>query len=301
MENHKTGILCFSTRSWQTGQEANQHLLVEIPYHITYLDKKTDDSSEAFLDNPKISQEDNDTLLSNLKSKQIIVNSAQPSSGEIMNGLEILKGQGVEEIVIITPSEKLTPVINPAGNAAQDFYAEQGIPVTVEDSRVISAPEGFVVREAYKLAESGATAEKIVRSIPLTAARTCIDQVFSSLYQLRKNGRIGKAKYLVAGILSKNALITLKEGLLEPIDSIRGWEQANTAAIEYLAKFAMGKTVELAIVYYGVSEEQLQRSEYIARNTIKNIDSKTLFKPQSCVLVAHSDIGTIGYSVFEKD
>ena len=96
-------------------------------------------------------------------------------------------------------------------------------------------------------------------------------------------------------------MITLKEGLLEPIDSIRGWEQANTAAIEYLAKFAMGKTVELAIVYYGVSEEQLQRSEYIARNTIKNIDSKTLFKPQSCVLVAHSDIGTIGYSVFEKD
>jgi len=107
--------------------------------------------------------------------------------------------------------------------------------VEVIDSQWATIAEGFIVMKAARAAQAGPSLDEVIDVTRKTIPRVDFLSTFPSLEYLKRGGRIGAAQVFLGSILKTNPIISLKDGVVEPV----GRTRSRAKAIERLYDFAM--------------------------------------------------------------
>jgi DegV family protein with EDD domain len=139
--------------------------------------------------------------------------TAAPAPGAFEDAFRRCADGGADAVVCINLSAQLSATMQSAQTAAKALEGE--LDVRVVDSRSVTLGLGSMARWAAEAAADGMGTDAIVADVESQAQRQRIWGTLDTLDNLKKGGRIGGAKALVAGLLSIKPAIELHKGVVE--------------------------------------------------------------------------------------
>jgi DegV family protein with EDD domain len=139
--------------------------------------------------------------------------TAAPSPGAFEATFRSLAADGADGIVCIHLSSKLSAT-GQAAELAADAVAD-AVPVRVIDSLNVSLGQGQIVIAAARLAAEGKDLEDVAGLAQDLVPRVRVYASLDTLENLKKGGRIGGAKAMLATMLSFKPVIAVVEGAVE--------------------------------------------------------------------------------------
>ena len=135
---------------------------------------------------------------------------------------------GAERCYAVTLSAQLSGSYNSAvlgANLAQE--ENEDLKIHVSNSRSASIGETLIVKKIVECEEAGMSFERVVETVELYISTQHTYFVLENLETLRKNGRLSKAKALVASALKiKPVMGATSEGDIVQLDQARGINKA---------------------------------------------------------------------------
>jgi len=175
----------------------------------------------------------------------VLPQTAAPAPGEFSETYRRLAAAGATGILVVTISAELSATKQAAEQGAKD--AALGIPVRIVDSRSASMGEGISVLAAARLAKSGMDLDQLERSVTDLAGRSKVWGALDTLENLKKNGRIGGAKALLASALAIKPIITVIDGRVAEGGKQRTRSKALSFVIEQFR--AAGNVSNVAVLH----------------------------------------------------
>jgi DegV family protein with EDD domain len=219
--------------------------------------------------------------------------TAAPSPGRFEQSYRKLADQGAGSVVVITLSGALSATMQSAELAARSV-APDGIDVRIVDSRTVSLGLGTIALAAAERAAGGAdvgTVEQLAREL---AARTRVFGALDTLENLKKGGRIGNAKALLATALSIKPIIEVADGVVEQHGKQRTRSKALAFLVDKVASF-QGRIEHLAVLH----ADSPDIDEFVARLR-PYADEEIVVGQIGPVIGAHAGRGTIGVAFQER-
>ncbi len=195
-----------------------EHQITSVPLSVIF-------GEETFLDDGiQITIEE---FYKKLRSEEKLPTTTQPTPRDFVDVYkDLLKDH--DRVVSIHISKKMSGTINSAEMAKQQM---PDAPIEIIDSEFTHMPLGFLVLEAAKVANAGGSNSAIKSTID--GLRNRMNELFvpSTLEYLKKGGRIGKARGLIASLLEIKPILTLHDGEVSQFKTARRWNQAKTEII----------------------------------------------------------------------
>ena len=179
------------------------------PFHIQVVPLTIRFGSEEFTDRQDLSVED---FYRRMANSEVLPQTACPSPGAFEEAFRNARDADAEAVVCLTISSDLSTTFQSALTAAAAF--ETQLVVHVVDSRTVSSGLGTLAIEAGKAAAGGANIETVLRRVNDLIAHTHVFAALNTLENLKKGGRIGGAKAMVASLLSIKPVIDLSGGIV---------------------------------------------------------------------------------------
>lgn len=170
---------------------------------------------ESFLDGVDI---DHDTFYRRLQEERIFPTTSQASPGQFAETYGRL-APGADGIVSIHLSSLLSGMCNSAVQGAK--ASAVSCPVEVVDSRTTSLGLGLIVLEAARLARTGASLETVLTAVHGWVSRARLYIALGTLDFLAKGGRIGRAKHLLGTLVRIRPVLTIVDGVVQPVRQFR--------------------------------------------------------------------------------
>ncbi len=164
--------------------------------------------------------------------------TAAPAPGHFEAAYRKLAAEGATSIVSVNLSGALSATMQSAELAARSVAPD--IQVTVVDSQQCTMGLGLVVSRAAQLARQGASHAEVVELAVSLSQRTKVWGALDTLENLKKGGRIGGAKALLASALAIKPIIEVRDGKVEQ----GGKQRTRSKALQ----FVVDKVVEAAPV-----------------------------------------------------
>jgi DegV family protein with EDD domain len=98
--------------------------------------------------------------------------------------------------------------------------------IAIVDSMLVSACLGLIVEGAAKAAKAGRSKNEILALIDALIGKVRVYFIVDSLEYLHKGGRIGAASSLIGNLLHIKPVLNLRDGLIAPVEKIRGKSRA---------------------------------------------------------------------------
>jgi DegV family protein with EDD domain len=171
-----------------------------------------------------------------LETSEIFPHTSVPPPGVFGKTYDDLALE-TEEILVITVSSRLTATYDVALQAINLMKRKCNIEVI--DSRWATMAQGFIVIAAAKLAKIGANFEEIKQETQRMINHVEFRATFDTLEYLRRGGRIGRASAFVGSMLRVNPIITLKDGVVEPVGRVRSRSQAIDQLFEFARSYPL--------------------------------------------------------------
>jgi DegV family protein with EDD domain len=178
--------------------------------------------------------------------------TAAPSPGRFEQAYERLAARGVEGIVAVTLSGALSATHQSAELAAR-AVADRGLHVRVVDSRSVTLGLGTIALSCAERAAGGAPLDEVTALATEAVGRTRVFGALDTLENLKKGGRIGNAKALLATALSIKPIIEVANGVVEQ----QGKQRTRSKALAYLVervKSYAGRMEHLAVLHADCSD-----------------------------------------------
>ena len=176
----------------------------------------------------------------------VLPETAAPSPGQFETAYRDLKGAGATAIVVISLSSSLSATMQSAEIAAKSVG--QDIDVRIVDSRNASMGLGLTVLDCAEAARKGASADEVVALAESLIPRTHVFGALDTLENLKKGGRIGGAKAMLASALSIKPLIEVRDGLVEEAGKQRTRSKALAFLVDVLKQHD-GKLERVGILH----------------------------------------------------
>ena len=158
--------------------------------------------------------------------------TAAPSPGQFEEVYRRLAAEGATGIVVIALSSSLSFTLQSADLAAKAVAGD--IDVRIVDSRNASLGVGLTAVECAERARAGDSIDQIVAMAERLVPRTHVFGALDTLENLKKGGRIGGAKAMLASALSIKPLIEVRDGLVEEAGKQRTRGKALNSLLETL-------------------------------------------------------------------
>lgn len=202
--------------------------------------------------------------------------------------------EGAERLVVFCLSSHLSGTYQSALLAAQMV----NIPVDVVDTEQASLSMGWMVVAAAQAAEAGASADEIIRWAEEGKQRNSLLFVVDTLEYLQRNGRIGKASALLGTLLSVKPILSLADGVVTPVDKVRGSSKAVLRMVEIVRqRHAEQSGLWVGILHAAAPEQAAQLAA-----TIREVlhPEEMLISEIGPVLGAHTGPHALGIAVVPK-
>lgn len=211
--------------------------------------------------------------------------TAAPAPGQFEEVYRRLAAERATGIVTVSLSSALSATMQSAELAAR--AVADLVPVTVVDSRSATMGLGIVVTETARRAASGASLDDVAAHATDLAARTHVWGALDTLDNLKKGGRIGGAKALLASALAIKPIIEVRDGKVEQ----GGKQRTRSKALAFLVeKIAEVPDIEQLAVLQADCADVEQFVEMLRRHYQGDIVVGDI----GPVVGAHAGRGTIG-------
>jgi DegV family protein with EDD domain len=162
-----------------------------------------------------------------LKNAKKQTTTSQPTPQDFIKAYsELLKDN--EAIISIHISKKMSGTFSSAEMARKEL---SGSDIEVIDSELVHLPLGILVIKAAELAREGKSKEEILKAINELKQKINILFIPSTLKYLIMNGRIGRAKGLIASVLEISPILTVHMGEVSQFKTTRRLSQAKNELI----------------------------------------------------------------------
>lgn len=138
--------------------------------------------------------------------------------------------------------------------------------ITIIDSKCASLGQGLVVRHAAKLAQSGASKEKIIEEVTHYAKH--MEHLFTvdDLEYLKRGGRVSSVSAFLGGLLNIKPLLNVEDGKLVPLEKHRGRKKVLNRMIELMEE--RGKNLANQII--GISHADDEETALYLKKLIED-------------------------------
>ena len=215
--------------------------------------------------------------------------TAAPNPARFQSAFQEAFDSGAESVVCITMSAGMSATYSAAVQAAGEF--EPGL-VEVIDSRIVTQPQGMIVKHAADLAATGANQAEVVDRVQDLVNRARILFTPETLEYLQKGGRIGRASALLGSMLSIKPILGMEDGTVITVDKKRTSAKARQRLLELIAE---QDTEEVAVLHTGVPDLDAYRAQ-VAEATGRPVDSLEVGMAGP-VSGAHVGPGMVGVSL----
>jgi len=185
-----------------------------------------------------------------------------------------------DEILVILFSSKISATYESAIQAKA--LVGDICKIEIVDSLQTCGGLGLSVIKAAEMVQGGARLADIVASVQDMCSRSHSYMVFDTLEYLRKGGRIGRAQALLGGLLKITPILTLRDGVVTPVQRTR----SRTQAIDALVNLVKGANkIEALMLEHATTPDELEIlagrvAEFYPRE-------KTIFGTVNSVIGAH--------------
>mgnify|MGYP000400978094 CR=1 FL=1 len=223
-----------------------------------------------------------------LQHATVMPSSSQATPKTFEATYQSLLSQGYQ-ILSVHISSLLSGTVD---SAVQAKAALGDVPIEIVDSRTTSMAMGFMILEAARAAEQGATLAECKQLVEAAIQRTGVLVTVDTLEFLHRGGRIGGVSRYLGTALNIKPIIELTNGRLEPVERVRTRSKAIARLIELLGERTGGdKPLHVACLHANV--------EYDAQAVLKQVESRYqvvegLVADVSPVVGAHVGPGTLG-------
>ncbi len=215
--------------------------------------------------------------------------TAAPSPGQFEQTYRSLLGDGATSIVTISLSGGLSATMQAAELAARSVA--DLIPVTVVDSRSATLGLGAIVAACAALAATGSTHDEVTAQAVDLAGRTRVWGALDTLDNLKKGGRIGGAKALLASALAIKPIIEVRDGKVEQGGKQRTRSKALAFLVDKVA--AVGGLDSLYVL-----QADCRDVDQFVEMLRPHVDGRIIVGDIGPVVGSHAGRGTIGVAFF---
>lgn len=248
---------------------------------------------EEFIDREQLST---DEFWARCARSSVLPSTAAPSPGRFEQSYRALAALGSTNIIAITISGALSATFQSAELAAKNVAAD-GINVAVIDSRTVTLGLGTIVLACAEAAGRCAGGDDALVSLVGVAndlvARTRVFGALDTMDNLKKGGRVGNAKALLATALSIKPIIAVENGVVEQYGKQRTRSKAITFLVDKVAA-AKGHMEHLAVLHADCSDVD----EFVVQLR-PYFDGEIVVGQIGPVVGAHAGRGTIGVAYQE--
>jgi len=226
----------------------NELGIVIVPLTIRFGD-------EEFVDREELSTAE---FWSRCVNSPTLPETAAPAPGLYEQVYRDAASAGASGVVVVSLSSALSATMQSAQLAARNIAADDGIDldVRVVDSRTITMGLGTIAIGCARAARAGDDIDTIERVAHDLVERTRVFGALDTLDNLKKGGRIGNAKAMLATALSIKPIIEVTGGVVEQ----GGKQRTRTKALAYLVekvKSEPGDIENLAVMHADCSDIDL--------------------------------------------
>jgi DegV family protein with EDD domain len=216
-------------------------------------------------------------------SSPVLPETAAPAPGLFEQAYRRLADEGASGVVVVSLSAALSATMQSAEVAAR----EAPIPVRVVDSRSISLGQGINVTECARAAHAGADLDQVAALANDLAHRTRVFGALDTLENLKKGGRIGGAKALLASALAIKPLIEVRDGKVEEA----GRQRTRTKALAWLVDRVR---TEASIEHLSVLHADCSDVDQFVQQLSGVYPGEIMVGDIGAVIGTHAGRGTIG-------
>lgn len=141
-----------------------------------------------------------------------------------------------DEIVVITVTARLSGIHDVALQSVG--LMKRKCRVEVVDSQWAVMPQGFIVMQAARAAQAGASFDEVLDIVRSNIPRVDMRAALDTLEYLKKGGRIGRAQALLGSMLNVKPIITLKDGIVEPAGRARSRAKVMDMLYDFAASYS---------------------------------------------------------------
>jgi DegV family protein with EDD domain len=184
--------------------------------------------------------------------------TAAPAPGQFEQTYRSAAATGATGIVVVSLSSALSATMQSAQLAARAIADDPDIDLDVRviDSRTISMGLGTIALACARAARDGAGIDEIEALANDLVGRTRVYGALDTLENLKKGGRIGNAKALLATALSIKPIIEVTGGVVEQAGKQRTRSKALAHLVDTVKKFE-GNIENLAVLHADCSDVDL--------------------------------------------
>jgi DegV family protein with EDD domain len=260
-----------------------EHGIRVVPLSIRFGD-------EEFIDREQLSTKD---FWAKCAAQDTLPETAAPAPGQFEQVYRELATEGADGIVVVSLSGALSATMQSAELAARSVADE--IPVRIVDSRTVTLGVGTIAVTCARLAADGASLDEVEAAARDLADRTRVFGALDTLENLKKGGRIGNAKALLATALSIKPIIEVREGVVEQGGKQRTRGKALKYLVDRLGDY-QGRIADLAVLHADCDDVdqfvEMLRPLYDGEIVVGEIGP---------VIGTHAGRGTIGVAVAVTD
>ena len=220
--------------------------------------------------------------------------TAAPSPGRFEDTVRKLQGEGATGVLIINLSGELSGTIAAARLAAEKM--KTSLDVRVVDSRTVTMGLGAIVVACARAAQAGGTIDEIEALANDLSARCKVWGALDTLENLKKGGRIGGAKAMLASVLSIKPIIEVRDGVVQE----GGKQRTRSKALAFLVDKVREASTNPGISQLCVLHADCSDVDAFVDQLKAVYSGEILVGEIGAVVGAHAGRGTIGVAFFEN-
>ena len=223
-----------------------------------------------------------------LETAKVMPSTSQPSVADFEVLFRSLHEQGYEILAVLI-SEDLSGTISSATQAKKLLPDAK---IEIVNSRSLAMDLGFQVLLAARAAKQGASLEECKQLAEDARDRGGIIFVLDTLEFLHRGGRIGVSKRFMGTVLNVKPVLTIEDGKITPLDSVRTQKKALEAIVDMIEERTKGhKNVRLATLHANNPET----AQFILDKAAERINPvEQVFSELSPVIGTHAGPGAVG-------
>jgi EDD domain protein, DegV family len=229
-----------------------------------------------------------------LTQREEMPRTSQPSPAAFADVYREISQPG-DTILSLHISSKLSGTHQSAALASRQFEDRE---IEVVDTRSVSLGLGLIVLEAAKAAKEGRGKQEILAEVRRRIASIRILFVVDTLEYLHKNGRIGKAQALVGGLLNVKPLLALEDGIVAPVEKVRGKAKARERMLERLFEEVPPESLEMGAVLHAAASSEAR--EVLQRLQERYPGRRFYVEELGPTVGTHAGPGTLGVVAFGR-
>jgi len=219
--------------------------------------------------------------------------TAAPAPGQFETAYRDLQADGATGVVVLCLSAALSATMQSADLAARSVADD--LDVRVIDSRTLTMGLGTIALACARAARDGANVDEVDALGRALADRTRVFGALDTLENLKKGGRVGNAKAMLATALSIKPIIEVTGGVVEEA----GKQRTRSKALAFLVdkvKAYDGRIENLAVLHADCSDVDL-----FVEMLGPYYDGEIVVGEIGPVIGTHGGRGTIGVAFHETD